>query len=174
MLAMPGSRQRGFTLVELMVVLAMIAILSAMAVAYTGERRANLRGFAGSIVGEADAARLRALASRKWQRIGFDLDAGKMITEQATTTGMAEPDDWTVQGVYAIPGRFTVASIHDSADANGGEDVIEGAGVDEYLMFAPDGSSVPRTIYLSSTQPFTYVRVVVYRATGTAYVKENW
>lgn len=159
-----------------MVVLAMIAILSALAVAYTGERRANLRGFATAIVGEADAARMRAMSTRRWQRISFDLDPDRyrMVTEQATTTGMGEPTDWAEVSRYAIPQRFTVASIHTTADAEGGVDVTEGDGLDEYLLFAPDGSSVPRTVYLSTNNPMTYLRVVVYRATGSAYMKENW
>src|SRR5689334_3748804 len=174
MIGMPRSAERGFTLVELMVVVALIAILTALAVAYTGEARPNLKSFAGAVAGECDAARMRAIASRKWQRVWFDVDSELMVVDQATTTGMAEPTDWVVMNTFKIPKQVHLASIHTTADAAGGVLVTDGDGLDEALAFAPDGSSVPRTVYLTTNPAKSWVRVVVYRATGTAYVKEAW
>jgi hypothetical protein len=160
-----------------MVVVAMIGVLATIALQYTGERRANLRGFASEIVGEADSARLRAASSRRWMRIGFDTVAGKANVEQANFAGMELPDDdeWTVVRTFTIPKTVVVASIATTANITPGDGIpAEGDGLDQYLMFAPDGAGAARTVYLRGIDNRNALRVVVYRATGSAYAKEGW
>jgi len=171
------SRSAGFTVVELLIVLAMIAILTGLAFSYAGESRAGLRGFAGSLVGECDAARLRAISARRWQRAHLDAEAHKIVVEQATVTGMAEPadDEWTTVARLDVPRNVVVASIATTANVVAGESVPdEGDGLDEYLYFKPDGSSLARTVYVRSFDTGGEMRVVIYRATGTATAKEAW
>jgi prepilin-type N-terminal cleavage/methylation domain-containing protein len=178
-LAVRSSRVRsaGFTLIELMIVVVMIGIVATIALQYTGERRANLRGFANEIVGEADSARLRASSSRRWMRIGFDTVAGQARVEQATFSGMdlPEDDEWTVVRTFTIPKTIVVASIATTANAIAGDGIpAEGDGLDEFLMFAPDGGGAARTVYLKGIDNRNALRIVVYRATGSAYAKEGW
>jgi prepilin-type N-terminal cleavage/methylation domain-containing protein len=170
------KREQGFTLVELMIVLAMIAILTAVAISYQGENRASIKGFAAQIAGEADAARLRATSTRKWQRITFDPDVHKVHLEQAVDTGMEMPadDGWIETGRLDLPQIVHVAAITTTADIDSGNAVTDGNGLDEALLFAPDGSSRARTVYLSTIGATVEIRIVVYRATGTAYVKDGW
>jgi prepilin-type N-terminal cleavage/methylation domain-containing protein len=170
-------RSAGFTLIELMVVVVMIGIVTTIALQYTGERRANLRGFASEIVGEADSARLRASSSRRWMRIGFDVDAGQARVEQANFSGMdlPEDDEWTMVRTFTIPREIVVASIATTANVVDGDGIpAEGDGLDEYLMFSPDGGGAARTVYLKGLDNRNALRVVVYRATGSAYAKEGW
>jgi len=159
----------------MMVVLAIIGVLTSLALVYAGERRANLNGLGSQLVGGFDAARLRAIASQRWQRARYDDDTRRLIFEQATTAGMEEPDDWSQVEVLGISRPLELAAIATTANVATGVDVPdEGDGLDEELRFAPDGSAVPRTVYLSAGDGQSRLRVVIYRVTGTAVVKEQW
>ncbi len=170
-------RDAGFTLVELMVTVAIIAVMAGLAFSYSGERRANMRGFVGQFVSECDSARLRALSSRRWHRITFDTVARKLTVGQAVTTGMNIPtddEDWIMLHQIEIPRTVTVSAIGTTADIEGGNSPGEGEGLEQAMLFGPDGSAEPRTAYFSTTDGQTPMRVLVYRATGTAYTKEGW
>jgi prepilin-type N-terminal cleavage/methylation domain-containing protein len=170
------SQAAGFTLVELLITMAMIAILAGVAVSYTGESRANLRAFSEDLVGEADAARMRAVSSRRWNRLRFDADLRKVVVDQAIELGMAVPDDdgWQQVSTLAWPKSVKLVSITTTSDVDDGNEPVEDDGVDETITFAPDGAAVSRTIYLQSDDLRVMNRIVIYRATGTAYAKVGW
>lgn len=160
----------------MLVVIALIGILAGLAIAYTGERRASVRGFAESVVGNADAARLRAISTRRWHRVRFD-GVNKLVVEQGDPVGMTMPEDdaWTMIEMSTVPRQVTVHSIATTANIDSGEGVpAEGEGLDEVLLFAPDGSSAARTLYLTDTQNRNVARVIVYRVTGTATARSSW
>ena len=165
------------TLVELMVVLAIIAILATVAIAYSGEHKGTSRSFADDLVAEADAARLRAISTRRWNRMWFDFTEEKVVVEESTTLGMAVPadDEWQVIEKLELPRMVHIAAITTTSDVDAGNDVTDGSGLDEVISFAPDGSSASRTIYLEpSSAEGGEQRVVFYRATGSGYRKDGW
>src|SRR5262249_41265278 len=110
------------------------------------------------------------------QRLWFDTASNKVRHEQATVTGMAMPNDteWIEVSRLDLPKVVAVEQINTTADINTGNAVSPGTGLDNYIMFAPDGSSVARTVYLETFDGHSPERVVIYRATGTAYVKDGW
>lgn len=159
-----------------MVVVAMIAILATMAIAYSGENRANLRAFSEDLVGQMETARIRSTSTRKWNRVWFDVDNFRVEVDQATVAGMAEPEDdeWEVVAKLEIPKTVTVYAFSTTVDVVEGNSPTEGGGLDDYIVFKPDGTSNGGTIYIEDSGHSRPMRILVYRATGTAFPKEHW
>jgi hypothetical protein len=158
-----------------MVGIAIIGIVIAMVVSYMGEPRANTKSFASTMVAEIDAARTRAISTRRWNRIGFDTTESKVIVEQSTTTGMGTPEDdeWERVSSLTVPKAITLYAATTTCDYVDGNEPSEGDGLDEYIVLKPDGTGTAFTLYLQSFDDHE-ARVYVYRATGTAYAKESW
>jgi len=155
------------------VVIAIIGVLAAIAISYPREDRATTRGFAEQVVGELDVARMRAISSRRWHRV--TVSGTQATIEAGDTVGMAMPTSWSLVGSFQAPNRTRIVAMATVTDIqDGGTDPDDGDGFDEVLLFAPDGSSVARTLYLSDPYDRAHYRVVVYRATGTARVFDGW
>src|SRR6185503_5955782 len=81
-------------MVELMVVVAITGILASVAVVRVSKAsyNAGARGYAQVVLSGIEEMRLRAIASRRWQRMRFYSDS--IVHEEASTDGMAEPTAW--------------------------------------------------------------------------------
>ena len=107
----------------------------------------------------------------------YDAETKKVVIDQATITGMDLPadDEWATVQQLGIPATVELVAVATAANVIAGEGVPEeGDGLDDYLYFAPDGSAEPRTVYVRTTDGRQKMRIVIYRATGTAYAKEDW
>ncbi len=179
--------RRGFTLVELMVVVAIIAILSSIMFGITGASTygANPARLADSLSSALNSVRLRALTSRKIHqvRIRFDLNPVVFDVYAAPTVGMAMSNynggGVVVQGVQRleIPNGLVVWSAvagPQTAGQNPGQLATE---VD--INYFPDGTAFVgttggATVYLTDTNQTSKYRVVVFHATGSSYARQNW
>lgn len=179
--------QRGFTLVELMVVVAIIAVLAGL---MFGIAPRPYDANAGVIAEQVNAtfifARTRAVSTRKVHQVEFTTATEDSQTYQvvnvwaAQATGMAVPASpptgyWQLVDSKRVPKGVLVWSAEPSAVTTTGATPAQGTNLDYTVLFKPDGSATASTIYLTdrSGSP-RYHRVLVYHVTGSSYAREVW
>jgi prepilin-type N-terminal cleavage/methylation domain-containing protein len=165
--------QRGFTLVELAVVVAIIGVLATLAVSVDPEDQATSDGFADQLVADLDQVRLRAMATRRWQRLTFE--ERRVLLDESTTLGMVAPTAYETIGQITLPRRLLVDSLLDGTQVDPtGDSPGTGNGYELEVLFAPDGSGTGRTIYISDVRGKSRARVAIFAATGLARAYTGW
>jgi prepilin-type N-terminal cleavage/methylation domain-containing protein len=171
---------QGFTLVELMVVVAVVGILMAMASLYVAPDKyaATARGYADALGAFAESTRDRAIGTHAWQRIVLDPDEG-VRSYQAPITGFVKPadDEWVFVGGLAAPSASVeIAAVDPIAHPIENTSLPgDGAGLPATLDFAPDGTTATAMTIFVADQARNYkARVVVFRATGSVMVLDQW
>ena len=165
--------QGGFTLTELMVVVTIVGILGSLVVFAPEEDDATVDGVASDLASELDNARLRGMGDHRWQRMTV---AGSTVTfAEGNTLGMLAPTTWTTHHTMSVSPRVRIVSIGSTSAINGtGASAAPGTGLATGVTFAPDGSSVARTIYLSDTRGLSQSRLVVFATTGGVLSRNGW
>jgi prepilin-type N-terminal cleavage/methylation domain-containing protein len=167
------AQNRGFTLVELMIVVAIVAVVSTLAAPLFDENDETVDGAAGQLTAELDNARLRALADHHWQRL---VVAGTTLSlQEGNSVGMVAPTLWTQTYGTQLPSVVQVVAIGPTSAFNPtGSAPAAGTGLAAGVTFQPDGSSVARTIYLADTQGRGNERLVVFPTTGVVLTRQGW
>jgi prepilin-type N-terminal cleavage/methylation domain-containing protein len=170
-----ADARSGFTLIEVMVVVAIIALLAVSAVLFVNPRSfaATSRGYAQEIASLCDSVRQRAVASRTFQKL--EVKSDEIIHWQGQTTGLTPPTDWDYVGTTPVPSEVRVASTSDRTHIQPDDSVpAEGAGLPAEIDFAPDGTATAATIFVTDSADENKARVAIYRATGSAYAYYEW
>jgi prepilin-type N-terminal cleavage/methylation domain-containing protein len=165
--------QRGVTLVELMIVVAIIGVVTYLASSIFDEDDETVDGAAGQITVELDNARLRAMADHHWQRLV--VTGTTLSLQEGNSVGMVQPTAWTETYATQMSSVVQVVAIGPTSaiDPTGSAPPV-GTGLSTGVTFEPDGSSVARTIYLADTQGHSPERLVVFPTTGVVLTRQGW
>jgi prepilin-type N-terminal cleavage/methylation domain-containing protein len=170
-----AAPQRGFTLIEVMVVVAIVGLLGGSAVLFVKPRSysASAQGYAQEIAALCDSVRQRAVASRTYQKL--EVQGDEVLHWQGATSGMTPPDDWSLVGTTPVPKDVVIASTSARTHTNPDDSVpLAGVGLPAEIDFAPDGTSIAATIFVTDSTEELKARVAIYRATGSAYAYYGW
>lgn len=177
--------QRGFTLIEMMAVVAIIAILVSIMFGITGANTfgANPSRTADQLASALNSVRTRALTTRRIHQVQIRLDQSPVYIDvyQANAIGMASSNfsNANAQGVQRLElatGIVLQAAV-SGAQASGANPSKGSAEVD--ITYYPDGTAKVgtnngATIYVTDSQGSQKYRVLVYHATGSAYARQSW
>lgn len=173
------NRQRGFTLIELAVVVAIIGVIAALLVSVSGRTYgANATSMSTELATTLNYARTRALSTRKIHLVSFrfDLTPPEVNVWAASTSGMAMANfvPSTAQFVQRlrVPSGVTLFGAEATAKSAGQTPTQSTAAYEIY--FLPDGSATASTIYVTDTSNSRNHRVLVYHATGSSYARQAW
>jgi prepilin-type N-terminal cleavage/methylation domain-containing protein len=171
---MKRASQRGFTLIELMVVVAIIAILSALVISVNRRTYgASANAVADQLVSSTSMAKMRAVSTRRWHRLTISPTAATLW--QSTTTGVTPaPSAWALVQTTNFGGGTTVWSCSTTVSSGTGTSVTQNTSLSFNLDFSPDGSSTGATCFITDDKAAHKWRVIVYKATGGSYDREAW
>jgi type II secretory pathway pseudopilin PulG len=150
--------ERGISLIELLLVMGIMGIVTAMAVLQTGAERTHARGDAAMriVLAHLNQARETAIAQRRYVRVTFDVGLNQLIlvredTAAATTTlaTIGFEGGATLQPVAAIPALDTPDAFGKTLSpmfksANGTFQSLSSSNAvgTQLAKFAPDGTFV--------------------------------
>lgn len=171
------KKQRGFSLVELMVVVAIIAILSSLMVGLTSRPyNANATNLSDQIVSTLNFAKMRAVSTRRIHYV--QVTPAYIAIWQSKTTGFTNctnvnPDMcWEYVQKLTIPNGVKIYNVNASTLTGSGNTVTTNTTLDYAMKFKPDGSATGGTIFIGDSRK--QYRILVYKATGGVRAQQTW
>ncbi len=169
--------QKGFTLLELMVIVAIIGIMSAMAYPSFADylERAKVKRFGRDMVSSMQMARVNALRDGKQWAIQFDGNEYRVLSDRG------DDGDWNT-GDDVLEKRITVADYGRNVTFGSAYGARPGATSDpadgvsftgNRVIFNSDGTSKSGTVYVTNGRGDTFA-VGSLSTTGRIKTWINW
>ncbi|HEY3807553.1 MAG TPA: GspH/FimT family pseudopilin [Kofleriaceae bacterium] len=177
---MKRHAQRGFTLIELMVVVLIIGVVSALLVGLNSQTYgASAMSVSDELVSALNLCKMRAVSTRTWHRC--EVTPTTLTINQWSSTGMTVPT--TMTGTWSTVEVVTLGagvSIWDklatpcATSPCSGAPTVPNTTLLFDIDFRPDGSSTGGTLFVTDPGQNKMYRVVVYTATGSSYARNSW
>jgi prepilin-type N-terminal cleavage/methylation domain-containing protein len=168
------TKQSGFTLVELMVVVAIIAIISALLMgANSRSYGASAKVTADQVTGTLNWVKMRAASTRKIHTV--QITPNEISVWESTITGFkASAATPLLVSRMKLEGNSKIWNVDSTVKSSTGNTVTMDASLNATMTFKPDGSSSGGTLYVTDNAHAKEYRVLVYKATGSSYAKQYW
>lgn len=181
---MRKQRQKGFTLVEIMVVVAIIAVLSAFFIgANYRSGGASPQTTAQEIAAFYNTCKMRAVSTRRWHRC--EVTANTFQIAQWSAVGLTTPSGtcsppstncWQLISSTTLDRNVYIWQAQAGVQIATGASVTRGTGLGTPfdIDFKPDGSSTGGSIFFADDQGRQPWRTIVYTLTGASYARKDW
>jgi type II secretion system protein H len=178
-LGIPKSSCQGFTLLELVVVLVLIAILAAMIVPQMqgSYEEASLRKSARQLISVFGLAYSRAVATHHVQRVNIDSVSRHYFVEESLSRATSGTEFKPLNDLSGFSGeiesRISI-ELRDPSETTDGDDSTQAKSIDDLeatfsgVAFYPDGTAIGREIVLKDRSGF---QLVLQVNAATAHVQ---
>jgi len=158
----PQTRERGFTIVELLTVFAIVTIMVALAVFSFHEMaaRSRLKAAARDIVSNMQLTRIKALKSSSAWALQFDTNSTtyRILSDKGADGNWNTPDDTVFRTVdfSAYPG-ISYGSTGNPQNRPGSGNYTDAVSFgSNRVNFNPDGTSISGTVYIRNVDGDTF------------------